>query len=124
MLPVTVTVYAPGETDFTVKLPVAMPPEIVHETVVASVAGSIGLHDVSVSQNPEPLTITDVPVGPLVGERVTVGPLTVKLADAVSAVVAVPVTVTTYVPAATLPTVKLKCGSPVPAEITQVGEVA
>jgi hypothetical protein len=40
---------------------------------------------VLLTENPEPVTVTEVPTAPEVGDRVIVGVVTVKVAEAVSA---------------------------------------
>ena len=100
--PVTVTVYVPGDTPPTKKLPLGAPlPEvIVHVGVMARVLGPI-LQKVSPNEKPVPVTVTADPTAPVVGERVilavdVVEPVIVKDAEAESWVI--PVTVIVYVP--------------------------
>ena len=61
--PVTVTVYVPGTTPPTKKLPLGapLPAVIVHVGVIARVLGPI-LQKVSPNENPVPVTVTAIPV--------------------------------------------------------------
>jgi hypothetical protein len=96
VLPFTVTIYAPGvAVPATLKLlpdnwPVAV---IVHVDagVAANRVGPDGVcingrHVVSTVLNPLPVILTAVVMGPEFGERVICGPVTTKLADAISPV--------------------------------------
>ena len=59
------------------------------------------------TENPEPVTVIDMPVGPCVWERVIVGVVMVKVVDAVSGLPSLPVATTVYPPAASEGTVKV-----------------
>jgi hypothetical protein len=112
--PVTVTVYVPGDTPPTKKLPlgVPLPAVIVHVGVVTRVLGPIVQGPVSPNENPVPVTVTVDPSPPDVGERVILalpggGPVTLNAAvPDISPVL--PLTWTRYVPGvAVFATVKL-----------------
>jgi len=68
---VTVTVYVPGDTPPTKKLPLGapLPAVIVHNGVVGRVLGPI-LQKVSPNEKPVPVKVTDDPSPPVLGERV------------------------------------------------------
>jgi hypothetical protein len=88
VLPVTVTVYVPGETVPMKKLPVGAPlPGVtkVQVGVLMSNAGPLIVHVVSAAENPAPLITIAAPTGPELGTRVIVGwDMTVKVAEALS----------------------------------------
>jgi hypothetical protein len=75
VLPVTVTVYVPGETAPIVKLPLGAPlPGVTKEQVTGTTAGPpLIVHDVSAAENPTPSTTMVAPSGPELGIRVIVG---------------------------------------------------
>jgi len=88
-LPPRMTVFAPDPIDGTVNVHVKVPvPEVVWAVQVC-VAGvfplSVIIPIVVATENPEPVTVTEVPTGPWVGDRVIEGVVTVKVAEAVSA---------------------------------------
>ena len=67
-------------------------------------------------ENPEPVTVTEVPTGPWVTDNVIVGLVTMKVADAVSAGTAptsLPDRTTMYVPVASDGTVNVHVKVPV-----------
>ena len=79
----------------TKKEPVAVPLAIVHvaEPGLIRVVGSVIEHEPSDRAKPVPVTATDVPLGPEVGDRMTVCGITPSGADAVSVVAPVTVTI-------------------------------
>lgn len=91
------------------KLPEAVPVDelIVHTPRVAALL--LREHVLSVDENPEPEITTVIPIAPEGGVKVTVGPMTVKMAATVlgpTRLVPVPVTVTVYGPGVFVPTTK------------------
>ena len=96
-LPDRVTVYVPAAIDGTVNVHVKVPvPEVVWAVQVCA-AGVTPLNVivpiVVATENPEPVTVTEVPTRPWVGDRVIEGVVTVKVAEAVFALASVAVTV-------------------------------
>jgi len=74
-------------------------------------------------ENPEPVTVTEVPTEPWAGDNVIVGVVTVKVADAVSAgtvPTSLPDRTTMYVPAATDGTVNVHVKVPVAVVVWEV----
>lgn len=69
-----------------------LPPETEHviDATVKRLPEGLGIDtDVSPGLNPEPVTVTTVPVGPVFGESVMTGPpVTTSVADAIGAPVA------------------------------------
>jgi hypothetical protein len=99
VLPVTVTTYWPlVAVAATVKLlVVSLPPETVHVGAVTIFTGVLStVQVVSPELKPLPVTVTPVLCGPEAGVREILGPVTTKLADAISPVS--PLTETVYVP--------------------------
>ncbi len=87
-LPDTTTAYGPGVIEGTVNVQVKVPVAEVVWDVQVCVAGVAPLNVIApifvLTENPEPVTVTEVPILPWVGDRVIVGAVTVKVADAVS----------------------------------------
>jgi hypothetical protein len=77
-----VITYAPLATDPTVKLPVLKVPDavMVHDGVVATLAGVMVHAPESLVEKPLPVIVTTVPIIPEVGLRAIFGPCTVKVA--------------------------------------------
>jgi hypothetical protein len=73
------------------------------------------------TENPVPVTVTEVPTGPEVGDRVIAGVVTVKVADAVFELASVAVTV--WAPAVEEGTTKVAEKAPKADVVTVVGEV-
>ena len=73
------------------------------------------------TENPEPVTVTVTPVGPWIGDRVIVGVVTVKVADAVFELASFPVTV--LAPAAVEGTTKVAVKPPAADVVTVAGTV-
>ena len=68
------------------------------------------------TENPEPVTVTEMPTRPCVGDRVIVDVVTVKVVEAVSAGTVptlLPARTTVYVPAATDGTLNVHVNVPV-----------
>jgi len=89
-LPDTTTVYGPGVIDGTVNLHVKVPVAEIARPVQVCVAGVAPLNVIAPivvgeTENPEPVTVTEMPIMPWMGDRVIVGVVTVKVAEAVSA---------------------------------------
>jgi hypothetical protein len=84
-LPETVTVYPPlaidGTTNEHVKVPVAEVVRPMHVCVAGVAPLNVIAPIVVVTENPEPVTVTETPFGPWIGDRVIAGVLTVKPAD-------------------------------------------
>ena len=101
------------------------------QTSLTTIIGVLGdctklgvLHGLAASPvlKPLPVTETVVPTGPLFGDNVMNGPMTVMVVEAASPVL--PVRVTVYVPGETEPIVKLPVGAPLPGVTKlQVGAV-
>ena len=96
-LPDRMTVYVPDPIDGTVNVHVKVPvPEVVWAVQVCA-AGVTPLNVIEpivvATENPEPVTVTEVPTRPWVGDRVIEGVVTVKVAEAVFALASVAVTV-------------------------------
>ncbi len=88
-LPDRTTAYVPTASAGTVNVHVKVP---VAEVVLDVQVCPLGVTPLNVivpivvrTENPEPVTVTVVPCGPLTGDRVIVGVVTVKVADALSA---------------------------------------
>jgi hypothetical protein len=96
-LPDTYAMYVPTATAGTVNVHVKVP---VAEVVLDVQVCTLGVAPLNVivpiavrTENPEPVTVTEVPTGPCVADRVIAGVVTVNVADAVFALVSVAVTV-------------------------------
>ena len=103
VVPFTLTVYNPGVAVVATVKPLAeiAPVEVIVHDIDVKITGVVGdcrkVHaPTSPVLKPFPLTPMLVPIGPCTGLSVILGPVTTKLADAVSPVL--PFTVTTYVP--------------------------
>jgi hypothetical protein len=87
-LPDRTTAYVPAAIEGTVNVHVKVPVEEVVTEVQVWVVGVAPLNlivPIAVdTENPEPVTVTGVPIGPWVRDRVIAGVVTVKVADAVS----------------------------------------
>jgi hypothetical protein len=128
-LPARMTVLAPDAIDGTVNVHVKVP---VAEVVVAVQVCVLGVTPLTVTilivvatENPEPVTVTEVPTGPWVGDRVIVGVVTVKVAEAVSVgtvPTSLPDRMTVYVPDEIEGTVNVQVKVPV-AEVVLVVQV-
>ncbi len=96
-LPDRTTAYAPTATDGTVNVHVKVPVAEVVWDVQVWVAGVAPLNVIVPivvrTENPEPVTLTDMPKRPLMGDRTIVGLVTVNVADAVFELASVAVTV-------------------------------
>jgi len=88
-LPDTTTAYVPTASAGTVNVQVKVPVAEVLWDVQVSPLGVTPLKVIVPivvdTENPEPVTVTEVSCGPLVGDRMIVGVVTVKVAEAVSA---------------------------------------
>ena len=88
-LPDRTTEYVPAASDGTVnvhvKVPVAEVVRVVHVCPLGVTPLNVIVPIAVDTENPEPVTVTVVPAGPWVGDRVIVGVVTVKVAEAVSA---------------------------------------
>jgi hypothetical protein len=73
------------------------------------------------TENPEPVTVTEVPTAPEVGDRVIAGMVTVKVADAVFELASVALTV--LAPAVEEGTTKVAVKPPAADEVTVAGTV-
>ena len=124
-LPDTTTAYAPdtieGTLNVHVKAPVA---EVVWEVQVCP----LGVAPLNVmvpivvrTENPEPLIVTTVPIGPWVRDKTITGVVTVKVADAVFALASVAVTV--LAPAVEEGTTKVAEKVPAADVVTAAGTV-
>jgi hypothetical protein len=87
-LPDRTTAYVPVASAGTVNVHVKVP---VEEVVWEVQLCPLGVTPLNVmvpivvdTENPEPVTVTEVPCGPFVGDRMIVGVVTVKVTDAVS----------------------------------------
>jgi len=88
-LPDRTTAYVPVASAGTVNVHVKVPVEEVVWEVQLCPLGVTPLNVIVPivvrTENPEPVTVTEVPCGPLVGDRMIVGVVTVKVAEALSA---------------------------------------
>jgi peptidyl-tRNA hydrolase len=125
-LPDRTTVYAPGAIDGTVNVHVKVPVEEVVTEVQVWVAGVAPLNVIVPivvrTENPEPVTVTEVPKRPWTGDRVIVGSVTVNVAEALFELASVAVTV--LPPAVEEGTTKVAVKVPVADEVTVAGTVA
>jgi formaldehyde-activating enzyme involved in methanogenesis len=115
------TVYVPdaNEDDTVnvhVKVPVAEVVWELHVCVVGATPLSVIEPNVMLTENPEPVTVTEVPTGAWVTDRAIVGVVTVKVAEAVSAgtvPTSLPDTTTVYGPVAMDGTMNVHVKAPV-----------
>jgi len=125
-LPDRTTVYAPGAIDGTVNVHVKPPTAEVVTEVQVWVTGAAPLNVIVPivvrTENPEPVTVTEVPKRPWTGDRVIVGSVTVNVAEALFELASVAVTV--LAPVVEEGTTKVAVKAPAADEVTVAGTVA
>jgi hypothetical protein len=126
-LPDTVTAYVPVAIEGTVnvheKVPVAEVVVVVQVCATRATPLNVIVPIAVDAENPEPVIVTEVSFGPWVGDKVTVGIVTVKVTEAVSPVtvpMSLPDKTTVYMPGEIDGTVNLHVKVPVAEVVWEV----